>query len=98
MATITLDQKRLEQLRTQLYGKPDLEKPKKLKKGDKEEKITGKATITPHPASQFGSSSFIKKDLTKVFALSSLILLLQLTIYYALANNWISINIYGITY
>lgn len=97
MATLTLDQKRLEQLRTQLYGKPDIEKPKKLKKGEKEEKIE-KTIHTPHPASQFGSSSFIKKDLTKVFALSSLILILQLTIYFALANNWITLNIYGITY
>lgn len=97
MATLTLDQKRLEQLRTQLYGKPAVEKPSKKGKNEKEETVT-KKTITPHPASQFGSSSFIKKDLTKVFALSSLILLLQLTIYFALANNWITLNLYGITY
>lgn len=98
MATLTLDQKRLEQLRTQLYGKPAVEKPsKKRGKNELEEKVT-KTTITPHPASQFGSSSFIKKDLTKVLALSSFILILQLTIYFALANNWITLNIYGITY
>jgi len=93
MATLTLDQKRLEQLRTQLYGKSEQKPTKQLKIKDG----TVEKTILRNGEHQ-DTIGFIKKDLLKVLSLSSFVLLLQFAIYYALASKWLTINFYGISY
>ncbi len=95
MATLTLDQKRLEQLRTQLYGKPSEHKAGKNTKNKSEinEKVS-----TVKPGANREVVGYIKQDLTKVVTLSTLILILQFAVYYALANKWLTINFYGISY
>lgn len=95
MATLTLDQKRLSQLRTQLYGKPEGITPKKSLKNVK----SGQKEVIDHTDHQNSSfENYIKKDLTKVFFLSAIILFLQFAIHFALVNKWLVINFYGITY
>lgn len=93
MATLTLDQKRLEQLRTQLYGKSELKPTKQSKsKNEPVEKVTLRN------GEHQDTIGFIKKDLLKVLSLSAFVLFLQFVVYFALASKWLTINFYGISY
>lgn len=98
MSTFTLEQKRLEQLRRQLYGKQEnLPTPKSVKKDVKTgEKETTKSSS--HSTSNLPSENYIKKDLLKVLSLSIVALLFQFLIFAAITNNWLSLNRYGINF
>jgi hypothetical protein len=101
MSTFTLEQKKLEQLRKQLYGKQELTPVKKSAKKAKTD--TAKETTTPLKqsyTSSYGSltDTHIKKDLTKVVFITGIALIFQYLLYTAIINNWLRLGSYGITF
>jgi predicted nucleotide-binding protein (sugar kinase/HSP70/actin superfamily) len=97
MSTFTLEQKRLEQLRKQLYGKQaNLSQPRVSKKDSKSsDDITVK---TSHQTTTIPGEDHIKKDLLKVGALSIIAILFQFILYSAISNNWVNLSTYGINF
>jgi hypothetical protein len=97
MSTFTLEQKRLEQIRRQLYGKQsNLSQPKVSKKDSKPS--DGVTVKTSHSTTTIPDENHIKKDLLKVGILSSLAILFQFLLYSAISNNWVNLSTYGINF
>lgn len=100
MPQITLEEKKLQTLRRQLFGKqaPHLLDNKKIKSQPKEEtspKFTlrlDKITSTPQVSkaqSVVFDTNYLGKDLTKILILTSLALALQMLLYLGTKNNLI---------
>lgn len=92
MARVTLDQKRLEALRRQLYGKVDSEPPAyNFQQYNKEEssKNTQESKLEPEIKSEV---AYLRKDLLKILSLSSLAMSVQLLLYLATRNNLVNLT------
>lgn len=88
---ITLDQKRLETLRRQLQGnsqsRPSLP--------DKKVSLNLSQTApSKTPASTSDDTTYLKKDLGKIFTLATLAFLVQIGLYLAMQHG---LKIYGLT-
>lgn len=87
MATVTLEQKRLEQLKQQLFGKSDSISFKITPKQLKNENVLKQATT--------GTIAFnsinLKADLVKIAILSALALSIQLFLFFANQNGLIKL-------
>lgn len=108
MPKFTLDQKRLETLRRQLYGKGEQSIAKKKSYPRKEpvaqqrqEPISNSSHLTP-PRNSFSTklttplvtvqdTNFLKKDLLKILALTSLAIGSQLVLFIALQNKLVKL-------
>lgn len=97
MTKATLDQKRLEALRRQLYGKPDPKRTEAVSStlpsqsynfAQYNKEVISKNT-TDNKTGQLPKSEFayLKKDLLKILSLSSLALSAQLLLYLATRNG-----------
>ncbi len=98
MAKVTLDQKRLEALRRQLYGSQKPINPKKQVKPQ-----TGSAYSLPKESVQAQSqvissssmgteSTYLRTDLTKILVLSSLAVIAQLILHWSLQMKLIHLG------
>lgn len=92
MAKISIDQKRLENLRRQLYGKEKLiykKPPVDLPALNNVLESKNQPTVV----STTLDTSHLKKDLIKIFILSILAVGIQLTLYFLSLKNFINLNI-----
>ena len=98
MSTFTLKQKRLEQLRTQLYGKQS-EIPQKTKLSKKaSESIPVTMSSERKTLNSQDNTAHIKKDLMRVIFFTIAALSFQFLIHVALSNHWISLSKYGFNF
>jgi hypothetical protein len=90
MAKLTLEEKRLQALRTQLLGKDQSPKVKfannSQKPTDLEIETVQKSTITTLP------QTFVKNDLIKIFILSAIAVGTQLILFWTLKMNFIHLG------
>lgn len=86
MATMTLEEKRLKQLKQQLFGK---EQPLTQKVTLKELKSIAsfKSSAKPSPQTAVIDSISLKSDLMKITLLSALAILIQFSLYFAIQNG-----------
>lgn len=108
MPKVTIDQKRLESLRRQLYGKSPEDKKQKVRTAHSsitqaETAIYNKevtpATKSPISANLTRESSnqtafYLKKDLTKILILSAIALALQTLLYFSLQNHLMNLKFF----
>ncbi len=97
MSTFTLEQKRLEQIRKQLYGKQSERKSVQAKL-EKDSGTSAQHKSAAKSSPTLGTESYITRDLFRVLIFSVVAISLQLLVHQALVNKWIHINFYGITY
>lgn len=98
MSTFTLEQKKLEQIRKQLYGK---QQPVAVAKSlNKDTKITENNLTTKSAAKSntYLPDNHIKQDLVKVAFLSVLAIIFQFFLYTAIMHNWLGVNSYGLKF
>lgn len=99
MNKVMLDQKRLELLRRQLYGKEMVKHPKK-----EAASLVNTAQVVPlssperHPSlpksDSLSTNIFLKKDLLKILSLSSLAIIAQLLVYFGSRNHLLNLNLH----
>lgn len=90
MAKIRVDEKRLEELKRQLYGKEKISLPQKHN-GVKISTVTLPSPKV-HVATQ--DLGYLKRDLTKIFILSGFAIGFQLILYFLSLKNLINLNIH----
>lgn len=90
MAKIRVDEKRLESLRRQLYGKQNFELPKKYTAT----KVASDDTPTPKVQVATQDLGYLKRDLTKILILSGFAIGFQLILYFLSLKNLINLNIH----
>lgn len=101
MSKLTLEEKRLQQLRMQLFGK-ERQAPKTGQTSSQEQTNIKKATTTPVVSSIFQNSSnlgearFLKQDITKVFVLSSIAVGGQFLLYYLSLQGIVNLNVFHV--
>jgi len=83
MASVTLEQKKLEQLKQQLFGKDESTYKLNSKQAPKPSNITGQAAML--------DSISLKSDLIKISALSLLALAIQFSLFFANRNGLINL-------
>lgn len=96
MPKLSVDQKRLELLRQQLYGKEKpLAAPNKptLKNNGSVSGISNQPPVIlkKEPLSETG---YLKKDLTKILILSTLVLVIQFSLFFAVSKNLINLKFF----
>ncbi|MBI2022329.1 hypothetical protein HYS97_00550 [Candidatus Daviesbacteria bacterium] len=97
MPKVTLDQKRLDAIRRQLYGKPQAEKivkrlPESRNLVLETRPMDGmKQAFVSETVAPSQNTLTLKKDLTKILILSTLALSLQVLLYLSLKNNLLSL-------
>lgn len=90
MAKIRVDEKRLESLRRQLYGKEKISLPQKYTAT----KVALEGTATPKVQVTTHDLGYLKNDLTKIFILSAFAIGFQLILYFLSLKNLINLNIH----
>lgn len=105
MAKLSLDQKRLEALRRQLYGKSHQDSPsKKQAPGQASPKLSSGFSLnkynnvdSPKAEAHINSvasvdASFLRKDLIRILILTSIALCAQLLLYFASNNRILNLH------
>lgn len=101
MPKVTLEEKRLETLRRQLYGKAqksDVGNQKSEVKtqqptNDNQYSMSNPPPVTlQSPTQSLVDSNYLRKDLTKIFYLSSLALGTQLLLYFLTKNHLVNLH------
>ena len=88
MPKLTLEDKRRETLRRQLYGKEEsFSFTKKPQKSAETKTITRELAFTNSGSTPAETTTYLYKDLTKVISFSVLALGFQLSLYFLMQNN-----------
>lgn len=89
MPNLTLDQKRLEQLRIQIYGKNTPLKSKAANLNSSSFKFEPNSSHQTEVKNENAKIelSYLKKDLLKIFILSTLVITFQTALFISLKNN-----------
>lgn len=83
MSKLTLDQKKLEHLKKQLYGKEETQSKKTSTK-----MTSSPETVTSIPK---GDVAFLKQDLIKILLFSAIAFSIQIILFIAIQNHYIKI-------
>lgn len=99
MAKPTLDEKRLQQIRMQLFGKDRQVQAKEKTPSRKHtniEAVSNTPTIPSavHNSNNLGEARFLKQDITKVIVLSSIALGGQFLLYFLSLQGVINLNMF----
>ncbi len=96
MAKLTLEEKRLQQIRMQLFGKERQIQIKGKTSNYKQtsiEEVSKTPTIT-QSTNNLGEARFLKQDITKVIVLSSIAVSAQFLLYYLSLQGVINLNMF----
>lgn len=97
MAKLTLEQKRLESLRRQLYGKTQAKQDHKEIKPQTKPAINFNSMVQVTKESQKNTDSdqiSLRFDLTRIFIFSMLAIALQVILFLAIKNNLINFSFF----
>jgi len=87
MASVSLEQKRLEQLKQQLFGKPD-STPVKISTKQLKDLTLREAAVNSTVALE---SLNLKSDLVKIAVLSTIALAIQISLFFAIHNGFLKL-------
>lgn len=99
MPKLTLEEKRLEQLRRQLSGKESPHRPKESVKSGPSDNLyqLDQRNITPSlnysPNVSGSDTLYLRKDLLKVLLLSGLAIAVELFLYFGSKNHFLNLSI-----
>jgi hypothetical protein len=96
MSKTAIDEKKLERLRSQLFGKtPSQQKVNTTQEGSDRHlpNIFKSSSLNTAPTALLNDTSYLKKDLFKISILTTLALLAQLSLYFGIKNHLIKLPI-----